>query len=155
MKLELWTDGSGTASGPIGWAYVLRAVNDAGLVLQEHTAGGFASSGTNNRAELMGVLDGLRALKRPAIATVFTDSEYVSKAFTEGYLERWLHNGFRKSDGGEAANADLWERIAEAAAPHRLTFEHVPGHTGIELNERCDRLAGAARKVVKNELEAA
>lgn len=155
MRLELWTDGSGTREGAIGWAYVLRAVNDDGAVVQERTAGGFASSGTNNRAELSAVLDGLRALTRPSTVTVFTDSEYVANAFKKGYLEQWLDNDFRRSDGGPVKNTDLWERIAEDAAQHTLTFEHVPGHTGIELNERCDRLAGTARKILKSELEAA
>lgn len=153
MVIELWTDGSGTRAGPIGWAWVLRAFDDQGELVAERTGGGFGDDGTNNRAELMALLDGLRALHQSSHVVVFTDSEYVMKPWTEGYLARWIERGWRKTTGGPVLNADLWRAIVEAASPHRIEWRYVEGHTGVDLNERCDRLAGAARRVVKAELE--
>lgn len=153
VRLELWTDGSGTAAGPIGWAFVLRAFDEqSGELCAEKTGGGFTCEGTNNRAELTALLEGLRAIKTPASVRVFTDSEYVAKPFTAGYLVSWQERGWRKLTGGAVANADLWEAIAAEADRHVVEVEWVEGHAGVELNERCDRLAGVARKALIAEL---
>lgn len=153
MKVELWTDGSGTTSGPIGWAYVLRAVDDDGVLQAERTGCGGRCEGTSQRAELTALLEGLRAIKSPAVVRVFTDSEYVSKAFTDGRLATWQERGWRKQGGGKLVkNRDLWEAIAAEAERHVIEAEWVAGHSGVDLNERCDRLAGAVRAALIGEL---
>lgn len=149
MNVELWTDGSGTASGPFAWAWVLRAERDGEWV--ERHGGGFGCDGTSQRAELMALLEGLRALSRPAEVTVFTDSQYLSKGFTE-YLPQWVARDWRRLTRGAVVNRDLWEAIVMAGRPHTVEFTWIKGHTGFHLNERCDRLAGAMRRLLVDEL---
>lgn len=152
MAVELWTDGSGTTSGPFAWAWVLRARGAGGWV--ERHGGGFGCDGTNNRAELMGVLDGLRQLKRSSTVRLFTDSEYVGRSIRDGLVREWRAKGWHKRTGGLVANIDLWEQIADLLDRHEVVATHVEGHAGVDLNERCDRIAGAARKLLKAELDA-
>jgi ribonuclease HI len=137
--IELWTDGSGRAHGPGGWAYILSARTDDGEWVEECASGGIPEA-THNRAELTALLEGLRALKRPCELTVYTDSKYVANPFCEGWFERWQQRGWRG-----IRNVDLWKQILDAAAPHRISAEWIPGHSGITLNERCDAMAGAER----------
>lgn len=136
MKVELWTDGSGTTQGnPGGWACVLK--------FGEHRrefCGGEPDT-TNNRMEMTALLMGLRALKRPCDVEVHTDSEYVMKAWTEGWLNKWRAKNWRK-----VKNVDLWQALLAAAEPHRLTFVWHKGHTGVVENELCDKLAGEERR---------
>jgi ribonuclease HI len=145
VRVELWTDGSGTRPGhPGGWAFVLRTVDEHGYPLGHklERSGGMLDA-TNNRAELTAVLMGLRALARGAAVTVYTDSEYVANAFVYGYVHRWASREWRK-----VKNDDLWRQLLTEVAAHRVAWRHVKGHSGVELNVRCDQLAGAARKAV-------
>ena len=131
MTIELWTDGSGLATGgPGGWAYVLRAIDDLGLVVREREgSGGIPGPDcTNNRAELTAVIEGLRALERPCGLTVASDSEYVVAAFTDGWLDRWRANGWRNRDGAPVANRDLWVTLHVAASLHLIDWRLVKGH---------------------------
>jgi ribonuclease HI len=138
--VELWTDGACSGNpGPGGWAAILRY----GGRERELTGGEPAT--TNNRMELMAVVEGLRALTRPVPVVVHTDSAYVERAFTDGWLRRWKANGWRTAGKKPVANRDLWEALDEAASNHRVTFRRVDGHRGVELNERADVLAVAAR----------
>lgn len=109
IRTELWTDGSGTTSGPIGWAWILRAIQmETGEVLKEKRGTSSFPEGTNNRAELLAVIDGLVALDQPATVTVFTDSEYVANPMRKGWLSSWQTNGWRtmqKRQGEPAAAA--------------------------------------------------
>lgn len=140
--VDLWTDGSGTTLGhPGGWAFVLEAVHPATGEPRRREGSGGALDTTNNRMEMMACLMGLRALKRPSVVVVHTDSEYLMKPFTEGWLERWVSSNFKKKQ-----NADLWMLLREQVVRHIVTWEWVKGHAKIELNERCDELAGAERK---------
>ena len=86
------------------------------------------------------------ALTRPAKVVVVTDSAYVEKAFTQGWLANWQKNGWKTSAKKPVENQDLWQAALKAAEPHQLRFERVKGHAGIELNERADALAVAARE---------
>jgi len=138
--VELWTDGACSGNpGPGGWAAILRWRG------QERELSGGEAATTNNRMELMGVIEGLRALKRPSDVKILTDSAYLEKAFTEGWLERWKRNGWRTAAKKPVANQDLWEAFDAATDGHRIRFHRVAGHAGVELNERADRLAVAAR----------
>jgi ribonuclease HI len=110
---------------------------------ERELSGGFAST-TNNRMELMGVIAGLEALKRPCDVAVVTDSQYVVKAFNEHWIEGWLARGWKTAGKKPVKNVDLWQRLLKAAAPHTLNFEWVRGHDGHVFNERCDALATAA-----------
>jgi ribonuclease HI len=95
--------------------------------------------------ELTALLEGLRALRKPCRVRVLSDSAYVVRAHTEGWLLRWQRNGWRKADKKPVENRDLWEALLVAEEPHELHFELVKGHAGHELNERADALAVKAR----------
>ncbi len=96
--------------------------------------------------ELLAVIRGLEALKRPTAVELFTDSTYVGKGLSE-WLSKWKANGWRRREGNRWApikNEELWRRLDELLAKHRVRFTHVRGHSGHPENERCDTLAVAA-----------
>lgn len=139
--IDLWTDGSGTSRGnPGGWAFVLETVTPDGEPVRKEGSGWVLDS-TNNRMEMTALLMGLRALRAPAFVIVHSDSEYLIKPFTEGWIHRWERKLWVK-----VKNADLWQELLTEYRRHIVSFEWVRGHDGVELNERCDKLAGAARR---------
>jgi ribonuclease HI len=138
--VELWADGACYGNpGPGGWAAILRWNG------HERELSGGEQMTTNNRMELQSVIEGLAAISRPMDVIVHTDSSYVEQAFTRGWLEGWQRNGWRTASRQPVKNRDLWERLTEEAARHRVEFRRVKGHAGVELNERADQLAVAAR----------
>ena len=94
--------------------------------------------------ELMGVIVGLEALTKPCAVDVYTDSQYVVKAFNEHWIEGWLRRGWKNASKNPVKNVDLWKRLLAAAEPHRVTYHWVRGHAGHAENERCDTLATTA-----------
>src|SRR4029079_8596644 len=98
---------------------------------------------TNNRMELLAAIRGLEALKRPCRVQLHTDSIYVRDGIT-----RWVHNGQRSggrtSDKKPVKNAELWQELIAASAPHRIEWHWVKGHSGHPENDRVDELARAA-----------
>ena len=134
--VELWTDGACSGNpGPGGWAAILRWNGH-----ERELSGGEADT-TNNRMELMSVIMGLAAITRPMDVIIHTDSSYVEQAFTRGWLDTWRRNGWRTAARQPVKNQDLWERLYEEASHHKVAFERVAGHAGVELNERADQLA--------------
>jgi ribonuclease HI len=132
-----YTDGACSGNpGPGGWGYVLQAAG------QMREANGGAPATTNNRMELTAVIEVLRALSIPHHLTIYTDSQYVLKGFTE-WLPGWLRKGWRTAQGKPVENRDLWEALVAAAQPHTLAWVWVKGHAGHPLNERADALAVA------------
>ena len=141
-EVHLYTDGACSGNpGPGGWGCVLVAGPNARLM------SGFEPDTTNNRMELMGVISGLEALKRPTKVHIVTDSTYVKNAFTEGWLEGWQRNGWRTSSKEPVKNQDLWLRLCHLQRVHVLSWEWVKGHSGHPMNELCDSLA---REAIKN-----
>lgn len=131
----LYTDGAASGNpGPGGWGAVLTC-GDA----RKELSGGFRCT-TNNRMELMAVICGLEAIKwQNACVEVWSDSTYVVKAITEGWLEGWINRNWKK-----VKNPDLWQRFLPLYRSHNVSFHWLKGHTGHPENERCDRLAVAA-----------
>ncbi len=95
---------------------------------------------TNNRMELMGVISGLEALKRPCTVTIHTDSKYVLDGASK-WIHGWKKNGGRTSDKKPVKNVELWQRLDAARAPHEVAWIWVKGHAGHAENERADELA--------------
>lgn len=140
----LYTDGACKGNpGPGGWAAILRRGD------HEQELSGGESHTTNNRMELMAVIEGLSALEGPTKVNVYTDSQYVSKAFNNGWLRSWLRNGWQTSTRKPVANRDLWERLLDLTHIHQVTWNWVRGHAGNAMNERVDRLAVAASRSQK------
>ncbi len=108
---------------------------------------------TNNRMELVSLIQGLSALTRPTRVAVFADSDYVLNG-VRGAIHRWKANGWRKTPTRkkEVANADLWQRLHPLLIQHSVEPTWVRGHTGIPRNEACDLLAYAAAEQLKHNL---
>jgi ribonuclease HI len=95
---------------------------------------------TNNRMELMAAIKGLEALKKPCRVQLHTDSVYVRDGITR-WIYNWQRNGWRTSDKKPVKNAELWQELIEATAPHRIEWHWVKGHSGHPENDRVDALA--------------
>jgi ribonuclease HI len=98
---------------------------------------------TNNRMELMAVIQSLETLKRPCDVNLHTDSTYVMKGMTE-WLPNWKRRNWRTADRKPVKNVELWQRLEEAIARHRVNWRWVRGHSGVPENERADELARRA-----------
>lgn len=144
-EVTLYSDGAcDTQAGLGGWAVILKARG------RELELSGGARDTTNNRMELTGLLEGLRALKRPCVVRVVTDSQYLRKAFTDSWILKWQRGGWKTSAGEPVKNQDLWEALILEARRHELTFLWVKGHAGHGENERVDALAVAERKKLRS-----
>ena len=144
MHVTIYTDGASRGNpGPGGYGTVLHYVDAEGRLHAKELSCGFERT-TNNRMELLGVIAGLEALKRPCEVVVHSDSQYVVNAFNQHWVDGWLRRGWRKKDGQPVLNVDLWKRLLAAREPHAVSFEWVRGHAGHPLNERCDELATSA-----------
>jgi len=140
--VHLFTDGACSGNpGPGGWAYILR---DERTGVEKEVSGGEPQT-TNNRMELMAVIEGLSALKRPSVVELHSDSQYVLNGMRE-WLAAWKARGWRTAGRQPVKNRDLWERLDALIAVHEVRFNWVRGHSDHPENERCDRLAVAARE---------
>ena len=97
-------------------------------------------STTNNRMELMAVIEALTALKRPSRIVLHTDSQYVMKGITE-WIRAWKARGWKTADKQPVKNVDLGKRLDELASQHEIEWKWVKGHAGHDGNERADMLA--------------
>lgn len=131
-----YTDGACSGNpGPGGWGAWLS--NPAGH--SKELCGGEANT-TNNRMELMGVIQALNALKHPCSVDVYTDSQYVQKGLTE-WLPNWKARGWKTADKKPVKNDDLWKMLDLARQRHVVRLHWVKGHAGDVGNETADRLA--------------
>ncbi len=137
-RVEIYTDGACRGNpGPGGWGATL----ESGEHFRELS--GAEADTTNNRMELTAVIRALEALKRRAVVTVHTDSEYVRRGITE-WLPNWKARDWKTTDRKPVKNRDLWERLDELAAGHDIDWRWVKGHSGVPGNERVDALATTA-----------
>ena len=96
---------------------------------------------------------GLEALVKPCSVDVWSDSQYVIKAFNDHWIDGWIKRGWKKADGKPVLNEELWKRLLLAAEPHEIAWHWVKGHDGHPENERCDALATAAADALLSEEE--
>ncbi len=137
-KVEIATDGACKGNpGPGGWGALIRAGD------KEKELSGGERLTTNNRMELTAAIEGLNALKRPCRVTLSTDSRYVMDGLTK-WIRGWQKNGWKTAAKQPVKNADLWQALLDAAAPHRIEWVWVKGHAGHPDNERVDKLASDA-----------
>jgi ribonuclease HI len=147
-ELFAYTDGACSGNpGPGGWGALLIA-RDGDAVLKERELNGGEALTTNNRMELLAAISALEALDRPTTITVVTDSAYVKNGIA-GWIEGWKRNGWRTADKKPVKNEDLWRRLDEARARHKVQWEWIKGHAGHPENERADELARAGMKPFK------
>jgi len=136
-NVTLHTDGACLGNpGPGGWAAILQWGEHESVL-----SGGLADT-TNNQMELMAVIMGLEALKRPVSITVVSDSRYVLNGI-QSWIAGWKRNGWKNAKKQPVANQELWQRLDAATQSHRIDWQWIKGHAGHPLNERCDELASA------------
>jgi ribonuclease HI len=136
--IDIFTDGACSGNpGPGGWAAILRSGG------HERELSGGERATTNNRMELLAVINGLNAIKASSEVTVHTDSRYVMDGATQ-WLKKWKTNGWKTADKKAVRNDDLWRALDEAASRHKMKWRWVRGHDGHAENERADALARAA-----------
>lgn len=134
-KVEIFTDGACKGNpGPGGWGALLVA----GAHEKELFGGELGT--TNNRMELLAVIEALNALSRPCEVVVHTDSQYVQKGISE-WIHGWKARGWKTAAKAPVKNEDLWKQLDEAQARHKIEWRWVRGHNGHPGNERADALA--------------
>ena len=140
-EVVVYTDGACSGNpGPGGWGAILIHGKK-----EKELPGGEAHT-TNNRMEMMAVIEALKAMKKPCHVKIHSDSALIINAMTKGWIENWQKKGWRKADKKPVENKDLWEAILLAMNTHKVSWIKVKGHSGLELNERVDQLAVAESK---------
>ena len=135
-KVSIYTDGAWSGTPGNGGYCAILINNDI-----EKVVVGSESSTTNNRMELLAVINGLNTLKEACLVDLYSDSQYVTDAFNKGWLENWKANGWKTAGKKEVKNVDLWEELIALTNLHKVTFIKVKGHADNEYNNRCDKLA--------------
>lgn len=134
-EVALFTDGSCLGNpGPGGWAAILEYRGH----LKELSQGYKLT--TNNRMELLAVINGLAVLKESCSVQITTDSQYVKNGMTS-WLAGWKRRNWVNSQKKPVKNKDLWQRLDQECSRHKIHWNWVKGHAGQTQNERCDELA--------------
>lgn len=140
----LYTDGACSGNpGPGGWAALLMHGD------HEKMLSGADPNTTNNRMEMMAVIEGLRALQEPCLVRVHSDSAYIINAFIQGWIDNWIRRGWKKADKKPVENQDLWRDMMQAMERHTVEWVKVKGHSDDVLNQRVDEQAVMESKRVK------
>ena len=133
--IEIYTDGACSGNpGPGGWGALLRHGET-----ETELCGGEPGT-TNNRMELLAVIEALQSFPQPVQARVYTDSQYVQKGISE-WIHSWKRRGWKTAGKEPVKNEDLWRRLDALAATHTVEWRWVRGHNGHPENERADALA--------------
>lgn len=143
-KVFLYSDGACEGNpGPGGWAAVLEYGK------KRLQISGAQPKTTNNRMEMLAVINGLKKLRFPCEVTVVTDSQYLMKGFTQ-WIKKWQINGWKRADKKDVLNKDLWLSLLDTASRHHVRWQWIKGHAGHPQNELCDSLA---KEAIKNYLK--
>ena len=141
-KIEIYTDGACSGNpGSGGWGAILLYKG------HEKRISGSAKETTNNRMEMMAVIESLKAVKKSeAQITVYTDSKYVQNGITS-WIHNWKKNGWKGSNKKPVKNVDLWQDLDKESSKYDIDWQWVKGHAGNKYNEIADELAtGAVKK---------
>lgn len=142
--VTIYTDGSSRGNpGNGGYGTVLHFVAKDGTLHKKTLSAGYKLT-TNNRMEMMAAIVGLEALKLPCDVTIYSDSQYLVNAFEKNWISGWIKKNWKRTASEPVKNADLWQRLLKAMAPHDVRYSWVRGHNGHPENELCDSLATAA-----------
>ena len=150
-KVKIYTDGAcANNPGKGGYGIVLMYQKQDGQVIQKNLSRGFELT-TNNRMELLAVIDALNALKSPCEVELYSDSKYVIDAINQKWIDSWQEKNWKLNTKNPVKNIDLWQKLLQATKPHKIEFIWVKGHASNEFNNLCDKLAVEARS--KDNLE--
>ena len=133
--IDIYTDGACKGNpGPGGWGAFLKSGD------YEKDIFGGESQTTNNRMELMAVIEALKTLNNRSRIRLFIDSQYVKNGINI-WISNWKKNGWRTSNKKAVKNVDLWMQLDELVPNHEIEWIWVKGHAGNFGNERADALA--------------
>ncbi len=139
--VTIYTDGACLGNpGPGGYGVILLYQGN-----RRELSGGYRKT-TNNRMEITAAIVGLEALKEKCSVTLYSDSEYLVKAMSKGWVQRWQANGWKRNKREQVLNPDLWKRLLQLSEHQDVQFSWVKGHAGSLENIRCDELAMQAAK---------
>ncbi len=145
-RVNIYTDGACSGNpGPGGYGTILVHTDVNGIKHEKELSRGYKNV-TNNQMELMAVIVGLEALKKPCNVTLYSDSKYVVDAFNNKWIDSWIKKGWKTAGKTPVKNVELWQRLLKAKEIHDVNFVWVKGHAGHDYNERCDNLAVTAYK---------
>ena len=140
-EVTIYTDGACSGNpGPGGWGVLLRHNGK-----EKELSGGEAHT-TNNRMEMKAVIEAIRAIKKPCLLKIHSDSALIINAMTKGWIDSWQSKGWKRADKKPVENQDLWIELLNVIGTHQVEWIKVRGHSGIPDNERVDQLAVQAAK---------
>lgn len=146
-NVDLYTDGACSGNPGIGgWAAILIYNG-----FSKQFTGGEKLT-TNNRMELLAIIEGLKKLNQSCNVRVFSDSAYCINAINNKWLDSWKANNWKTSSKEEVKNQDLWEELLFEMKKHKVTFIKIKGHSDNEYNNLCDKLAREEIKKIQKEL---
>lgn len=148
-KVTIYTDGACSVNpGPGGWGCVL-IYNGV-----EREFSGFVNDTTNNRMEMLAVIEALKKLKEPCDIDLYSDSAYVVNAFLQKWIDSWKIKDWKTSDNKPVKNLDLWLELNNLLQIHKVYWHKVKGHSTDVYNNRCDALArGEVDRYLKEKSE--
>ena len=136
MKIKIYTDGACSGNpGKGGWAAVIVEKN-----VNQTSISGSEKKTTNNRMEMIAVIEALKLIKSDCEISLYTDSKYVMDGVNK-WLSGWKQKGWKTSNKKPVKNQDLWESIDECITKHNIEWHWVKGHAGNPGNELADELA--------------
>lgn len=145
-EFKIYTDGS-CLGNPGAGGYAAIIIDQLGNRVE--IVGGEPDT-TNNRMELTAAIEALKKVSPEDFIELFTDSNYLKNAFTQGWLANWKKNGWKTAAKTPVLNTDLWRKLDALISRRSVKFNWVKGHSGNSLNERCDKLARAEATKQKN-----
>lgn len=144
-SLSIYTDGACSGNPGAGGYCAILIYNGIEKVIS-----GSEQETTNNRMELMAVIQGLSALKEPCKVDLYSDSQYVVDAFNKNWITDWVLKGWKTASKKPVKNVDLWEKLLSLTSVHEVTFIKVLGHADNEYNNKCDKIAVEEYKKLQN-----
>ena len=140
--VDIYTDGACSGNPGMGGYCAILIYKGT-----ERIVSGGEKDTTNNRMELVAVIEGLSALKEPCKVNLYSDSQYVINAINENWLNNWQDADWKNSSKKHVKNVDLWQRLIPLINKHRVNFIKVKGHSDNEYNNRCDKIAVSMYKI--------
>ena len=137
-RIKLYTDGACKGNPGIGgWGVLVKAKN-----LKKELCG-FSENTTNNRMELVAVIEGLKFIKQNMEIIITTDSQYVKNGINQ-WIINWKKNGWKTASKKPVKNKDLWVELDSLVQNKKIEWKWVRGHSGHPENEKADQLANVA-----------